>query len=224
MEKSIESIWKRGFLHGDALVAPKVNDLYNQKSIHLIDKFKRMFKINLNAVVTGSLLFLAVSFLIGIPLMGIGFFITLSAIVVVNRKLSRGLDKIDKNESSYHYIKSFDNWMNQQVRVNRIMAKIYYPLFFLSAVLGFWFYTLNGERIGETITDKLTSYDPDVYLLFGVPVVVPIGVLVVMVLLSFVGGKIYNWDLKIVYGGVLRKLNELIGDMEELRKESSNRN
>ena len=31
MEKSIESIWKQGFLNSDALVAPKLNNLYNQK-------------------------------------------------------------------------------------------------------------------------------------------------------------------------------------------------
>ncbi len=86
MEKSIESIWKQGFLNSDALVAPKLNNLYNQKSIHLIDKFKRMFKINLNAIVIGSLLFLGISFLIGIPFMGIGFFLTLSIIVIVNKK------------------------------------------------------------------------------------------------------------------------------------------
>ena len=54
MEKSIESIWKQGFLENDAMVAPKLNNLYNQKSIHIIDKFKRMFKINLNALVIFS--------------------------------------------------------------------------------------------------------------------------------------------------------------------------
>ena len=54
MEKSIENIWKEGFLKSDALVAPKINNLYNQKSIHIIDKFKRMFKINLIAIVAFS--------------------------------------------------------------------------------------------------------------------------------------------------------------------------
>ena len=56
MEKSIESIWKQGFLDNNAMVAPKLNNLYNQKSIHIIDKFKRMFKINLNALVCVFLL------------------------------------------------------------------------------------------------------------------------------------------------------------------------
>jgi hypothetical protein len=217
MEKSIESIWKQGFLNNDALVAPKLNNLYNQKSIHLIDKFKRMFKINLNAIVTGSLLFLGISFLIGIPFMGIGYFLTLSVIVIVNRRLSRGLNKIDKSESSYHYIKAFDNWMKQQVSVNRIMARFYYPLFFFSIVLGFWFYHFNGKQLGESITNKLILNYPDIYLIFGVPLFIILGVILMMVLLSYLGGKIYIWDLKVVYGGVLRKLNEIIADMEELR-------
>jgi hypothetical protein len=30
MEKSIETIWKEGFLKNDALIAPKINNLYTQ--------------------------------------------------------------------------------------------------------------------------------------------------------------------------------------------------
>ena len=61
MEKSIESIWKEGFLDNDALVAPTVNDLYNQKSEHIIEKFKRMFRINLKALVAGAIVAFGVS-------------------------------------------------------------------------------------------------------------------------------------------------------------------
>ena len=59
MERSIENIWKEGFRKSDALVAPKINNLYNQKSIHIIDKFKRMFKINLIAIAVFSFVFLS---------------------------------------------------------------------------------------------------------------------------------------------------------------------
>lgn len=212
MEKSIESIWKQGFLNSDALVAPKLNNLYNQKSIHVIDKFKRMFKFNLIAIVVGSILFLGISFLIGIPWMGIGFFLTLSVIVIVNRRLSRGLAKIDKSESSYHYIKAFDNWMKQQVSVNSLMARFYYPLFFLSILLGFW------QQLGVAVTNKLVLNYPGIDLIFGMPLFLIIGVVLMMVLLSCFGARIYIWDLKVVYGGLLRKLEEIIADMEELRK------
>jgi hypothetical protein len=115
MEKSIESIWKQGFLENDAMVAPKLNNLYNQKSIHIIDKFKRMFKINLNALVIFSFFVLVVSFFVKIPVMGVLMFILFNVIVIVNKRLLKGLNDIDKNVSSYQYLKSFDTWLNSLV-------------------------------------------------------------------------------------------------------------
>ena len=54
MEKSIESIWKEGFLKSDALVAPKLNDLYNQKSEHVVDKVNRLYTINLIVIIVNG--------------------------------------------------------------------------------------------------------------------------------------------------------------------------
>lgn len=34
----IEATWREGFLNPDALVAPKVNDLYTRKSRHIVDR------------------------------------------------------------------------------------------------------------------------------------------------------------------------------------------
>ena len=212
MEKSIESIWKEGFLKSDALVAPKINDLYNQKSKHIIDKYKRMFNINLIAVFIGSILFLAISFLFGIPIMGIGFFFILNTIVLINRKLLPELEKIDKNVSSYQYLKSFDHWMKEKMAINRKMAGYYYPLFFISTVLGFWF-SNNFQRLIQEILGSTH----EIYLINGIPVFWALIVISTTGLLAFYGGKIYNWDLNIVYGRVLKKLDELIADMEELR-------
>ena len=123
MEKSIENIWKEGFLESDALVVPKINDLYNQKSIHLIDKFKRMFKINLIAIVAFSFAFLVISFFVGIPIMGIIFFVTLSVLVYINKKLLNDLEKIDLGESSYKYLKVFNQWIKKQVTINKKISR-----------------------------------------------------------------------------------------------------
>ncbi len=213
MAKSIETIWKEGFLEQDALVAPKLNDLYNQKSIHIIDKLERMFKINLNAIVVGSLLFLGASFILGIPIMGIGFFLILSAIVIVNKRLLNSLREIDKSVGSYQYLKAFHNWIKDQLSVNRRMAGYYYPLFFLSAVLGFWFSSGVQELFDEMIRDS-----PGIYLVYGIPIFWTLPVILVACLLAIFGGRIYNWDVNIIYGRVFRKLEEIIADMEELRK------
>jgi len=101
MEKSIENIWKDGFLKSDALIAPKINNLYNQKSIHIIDRFKRMFRINLILIIAFSFLFLFVSYFVGIPIMGTIFFVSLLVLVIINKRLLNSLEHIDKGENSY---------------------------------------------------------------------------------------------------------------------------
>ena len=211
MEKSIETIWKEGFLKSDALVAPKINNLYNQKSIHIIDKFKRMFKINLNALVIFSFFVLVVSFFVKIPVMGVLMFILFNVIVIVNKRLLKGLNDIDKNVSSYQYLKSFDTWMKSQIEVNYKMSRYIYPYIFIAMVSGFGF----SSQFRESLNRMLGGYQP--YMVFDIPVFWVLAMIVIIILLAIFGGRIYKWDLNIVYGRIIKKLDELITDMEDLR-------
>lgn len=213
MEKSIESIWKEGFLQSNAMVAPKLNNLYNKKSIHIIDKFKRMFKINLNALVVFSFFILVVSFLVKLPVMGVLMFILFNVLVIINKGLLKGLEKIDKNVSSYKYLKSFDVWMQEQIAVNMKMSRYIYPYTFIAMVSGFWFSSAFRETLNRVFGDSQS------YMISGIPVYWVFGMLIIVILLAIFGGRIYKWDLNLVYGGVLRKLDELIKDMEDLRAE-----
>ena len=217
MEKSIENIWKEGFLKSDALVAPKINNLYNQKSIHIIDKFKRMFKINLIAIVVFSFVFLIVSFFVGIPITGVMFFITLSILVFINKKLLNGLDKIDMGISSYQYLKVFNQWVTKQVSINEKISKFLYPIIFISMILGFWFKDAQGMALGKRLVNEVLKAFPDIYLVYGIPLIGIVIALLITILLGFFGGRIYKWDLNIVYGRVFRKLKELMTDIESLR-------
>jgi len=217
MEKSIEDIWKEGFLKSDALVVPKINNLYSQKSIHIIDKFKRMFKINLIAIVAFSFVFLIVSFIVGIPITGIMFFVTLSVLVFINKKLLKGLDRIDKGVSSYQYLKTFNEWIKKQISINKKFSRFLYPIIFMSMILGFWFKDAEGMPLGERLVNEVLIGFPDIYLIFGIPLIGIVITLLILVLLGFFGGQIYNWDLNIVYGRVFRKLEELMTDIESLR-------
>ncbi|MCO4822847.1 MAG: hypothetical protein KC469_12315 [Flavobacteriaceae bacterium] len=217
MEKSIENIWKDGFLESDALVAPKVNNLYNQKSIHIIDKFKRMFKINLIAIVAFSFAFLIVSFFVGIPITGIIFFITLSVLVIINKRLLSDLHKLDMGVSSYQYLKAFNQWIQKQVAINEKISRFLYPIIFLSMLLGFWFKDAEGIPLGERLVSEILFGFPDTYLIFGVPVIGIVIALVIIGLLALFGGRIYKWDLNLVYGSVFKKLKELMTDIESLR-------
>ena len=213
MEKSIESIWKEGFLQKNALVVPKLNNLYDKKSIHIIDKFKRMFKINLNAVVVFSFVLLPVSFFVKIPVMGVLMFILFNVLVFVNKRLFKGLNKIDTNVSSYQYLKSFDVWMQEQITVNMKMSRYIYPYIFIAMVSGFWFYNDFNNSLNKILGD----YQPD--MIYGMPVYWILSMLLIIILIAIFGERIYKWDLNLVYGGVLKKLAELISDMEDLQAE-----
>ncbi|MEQ8881903.1 MAG: hypothetical protein RLQ12_19835 [Cyclobacteriaceae bacterium] len=217
MEKSIETIWKEGFLNTGEFIVPKLNNMYNKKSEHLVDKFTRMFRINLIAIVAGSFLIMLMAWIIQIPYMGIGFFIMLNTLAYLNYKLMEGLHEIDKNVNSYQYLKTFESWLKKMISFNQQFARILYPSVFLSLVAGFWFGPFGGDIPGNHLANRLTDLSPEVLLVFGIPYYLLIALVLIMVLLAFAAGRIYRWDLNVVYGRVLSKLDEMIADMEELR-------
>ena len=217
MEKSIENMWKEGFINSDALVAPKINDLYNQKSIHIIDKFKRMFKINLIAIIAFSFFFLIASFFIGIPLMGAIYFVALTVLVIINRRLYNDLEKIERGVSSYQYLKTFNQWIQKMVAINKKLAIFLYPTFFMSIVIGFWFMDADGIPLGERLVGEVIYGLPDSYLIQGIPLIVIIVIILIVGILAYFGGRIHQWDLNLVYGRIFKKLEELMADIESLR-------
>ena len=217
MEKSIEDIWKKGFLESDALVAPQLNDLYSQKSIHIIDRFKRMFRINLIAIVVFSIVFLIVSYFVGIFITGIIFFVMLSVLVKINKHLLNGLEKVDKGLSSYQYLKAFNGWINEQIAINERMSKFLYPTIFISLMLGFWFKDAEGLPMGERLVSEILIGFPEITLIYGLPLIGIVIAFLIVGLLAYFGGRIYRWDLNIVYGRVFKKLNDLLSDVETLR-------
>lgn len=217
MEKSIENIWKEGFQKNDALTAPKIDNLYNQRSIHIIDKFRRMFRINLISIVVGSLVFLIVSWFLHIPVMGALFFITLMVLVFINKRLLNDLERIDKGQNSYQYLKDFSRWIKKKIAINRRIATFIYPVFFMSFILGFWFNNAEDIYLGERLVTKILHVFPDTYLVFGVPLFGIVIAILIMAFLAWYGGKIYLWDLNVIYGRVLKKLDELLSDLESLR-------
>ena len=218
METSIETIWKEGFLKNDALLAPKLNNLYNQKSIHLVDKFKRMYRINWIAILVFACVLIPISIFVKIPYMGIPMSLLFFAVLFINRKFSEKLNKIDKTENSYQYLMSFNSWVKELVQTNTKLSRYLYPYIFLSLIAGFWFGGFGENIPGNEFLAKLLVEFPNTYLVFGLPL---IGILIVLFgvgLLAFFGCIIGKWDLNLVYGGILKKLAVLISEMEDLKK------
>ena len=131
MKKSIETIWKEGFLKKDALIVPKLNDLYGQKSIDIVDKFRRMYKINIIAIVAFAFIILPMALVTRIPYMGIPMFFLFMTIVYFAIGFKKELDTIDKNVNSYQYLQSFNNWIRKVTSFNTKLSRYLYPYVFL---------------------------------------------------------------------------------------------
>ena len=218
MEKSIESIWKEGFLKNDALIVPKINNLYTQKSIDIVEKFKRMYKINRIGIILFALIILPISFITKIPYMGILMCVLFLMISVIANKFSKKLDTIDKNVSSYEYLTSFDNWTKEMIATNSKLSTFLYPYVFITMVLSFWFGEIGGDVPGDNFVKFFINSFPNTYLVAGFPIVFIAFFIGMIAILAFFGGKIGEFDLKIGYGRILKRLETLLADMEELRK------
>lgn len=152
----------------------------------------------------------------GMLITGVMFFILLMGLVIVNKKLLDGLDTIDKGESSYSYLKAFNQWIKMQVNINEYVARIIYPIFFVAIVLGFWFKEIDNITLGEKLVAKALSVFPNLYLVEGVPLIAMIACMAIAIFLAFAGARIYRWDVNVIYGRIFKKLDSLMKDVEEL--------
>jgi len=213
MAKSIEMMWKKGFVKETHLAVPKINDLYNRKSQNIVDKFRRMFAINIKAVMIGGLIMFGLMSLIGAPFLGLYICCLLIPLILFSQSEIKKSVNLSKGQSSYDYIVSFDKWLKSSIEVYSSYYKIFYPMLFLGmAVQG-----IVSKAGGELISMLVEEFPTD-WVLLGQPYYL----LVVIALLTLVIAKystaLYRWDLNIVYGHQFNKLAELIADMKELRK------
>jgi len=213
MSHSIEEIWKKGFINNDALIAPKINDLYSQKSKNIVDKFEVMFKWNLIGLVVFALLVLTYLSFEGFPYLGIFISALLMSLVVRGRKEQASLALLDKNVSSYQYLKSFDTWMKDLMTVYAKIYSFFYPALFLSIALQFYF-----TEFGQKAIHGLISHFPETPLLLSIPLYLLLAVVAFAGLLFYFSGPLYRLDFNSLYGRMFKKLEELISDMEELRR------
>lgn len=213
MSKSIEAMWKEGFVNEAHLSAPKVNDLYNRKSQNIVDKLQSMFAINTKAIIVGSLIMLIVMSLIGAPFLGLYICCLLVPLIIIaKRELKKSVD-LSKGQSSYDYIMSFDNWLKSAINTYSGYYKIFYPMFFL----GMATQAIVSKAGGKLIVLLMEVFPTDMILL-GQPYYTLLALVLGTVIFARYAEGIYQWDLNIVYGRQFKKLEELIADMEELRK------
>jgi hypothetical protein len=211
MEKSIETIWKQGFIESDALIAPKVNNLYNQKSKTIINRLKRTMRVNLYFIVVIAIMSLGLYTMLGIPYVGIFIFILFICVYWLSIKQARTMKNIDASMNSYDYLKSFHTWVKKAISNNSKVMRFFYPLIFLASLMPIIHALKSGEVTSTAISNS------GFHLIYGIPTFGWIISFVIAILMSVFGGKIYQWDVNLFYGRTFKKLEIMIAEMEELQ-------
>ncbi|PTM03509.1 MAG: hypothetical protein DA405_10190 [Bacteroidetes bacterium] len=212
MEKSIENIWKEGFLKNEALVAPQVNNLYTKKSQHLIDRFKRTFDLNIRCIMGASFALLVASYFVGALIAGLLLFLMMSYVAYTAHSELKALEKIDKGENSFSYLQTFKAWIENSIERYGRMYRVVYPGLILIFYFGLWFSnTLSSLRL------KVSESSDD--LIFGMHLYTTLFILAFALIMSIFSKAIHRKDVQLIYGGIIRKLDDALADMKDLSQE-----
>ena len=214
MRKTIEATWREGFLNPDALVAPKINDLYTRKSLHIADRIQRMQRINEIAIVIGMPILWALYAALGMPYGGAIICVAWVGLIVVRRLFLPHITKFDAPVSvdSYQYLKAFQRWLKNRLAWGRRVQRHIYAVTFMAIAIG-----IGESAVGQLAIRQIVESNPGIRLVYGVPLILIVGVMVLGTVVDLLGGVIFDFDVSTVYRNVFRKLDEMVAEMEELR-------
>ncbi len=212
MENSIENIWKEGFLKDSKLIAPQVINLYDRKSIHLVEKMQRLFKGNLWMVIGLGIILFLICLYIGSPVIGVCALSVMLFLALVGFQKMKDNQEIDKALNSYEYMKAFNNWLKSTMAYYVRVYRVVYPLLIILFALGVWY-----SKWHDKLLQKVLELNPDVWLVYDIPFVLIATTLSLATVMSIFAGTIYRLDVYSLYGGVIRKLEEMLEEMEQLR-------
>ena len=213
MKNSIEAIWKEGFLNESILVAPKINDLYNQKSMHVVDKMKRMFSINMIAMLVMAVIFPIMYYFLDVLLQGLAASALLLVTAWYTRKQMTSIKSLDQGATSLEYLRAVDEWLKEVLSKSEKIVRFLYPLYLLIAISTIWSAFNRPQGVIWTLNQKY----PDASLIDYLPILALIISALATFLMFYFSDKIYRFDVRLMYGGVFRKLKNTIAEMEELR-------
>lgn len=212
MEKSIEQIWKDGFINEKSLSIPKLNNLYNQKSIHLIDRFKSRFKINYYYIIFLAFFMLAMGVAVQAPITGSMLFLLLLPLVFISKRNNETLLKVEYSDNSYEYVKTFDNYLKEKMQGLGVYYQIFYPAFVTIMIFGCLESAWGDKIINNVMNNPNTIFWNEIPIVWA-------SIISALILLAAIFAKpLYKFDIKLGYGSIMQKLDELVKEMEDLRK------
>ena len=134
-------------------------------------------------------------------------------LIVVRRQFPH-ITKFDAPVSvdSYQYLKAFQRWLKNRLAWGRRVQRHIYAVTFIAIAIG-----MGESAPGQLLIRHIVESDPGIRLVYGVPLILIVGVGVMAIVVDLLGGVIFDFDVNTVYRNVFRKLDEMVAEMEELR-------
>ena len=209
MENSIENIWKQGFLNESSLVAPKVNDLYNQKSIQVVDRIKRKMQCNRNFTLIAAFACVIIYCLMGAIWEGVAICLLFLFRLWYSKQIRNRIKILDQGATSYDYLKSFDKWLKDILSRSEIVSRITNTVVVPLAISACW---TTWSKHGVIL--KWTHKHPDL----NIPLIAIIITVALTIPAFYFSKRINKFDIRLVYGRLFDRLEETIADMEKLKQ------
>lgn len=205
MEKSIEKIWSESFINEQSLIAPKINDLYNQKSKSLISKIKRTYEIDNKGLIPIAILVFVVTLILSEIIIGLYGTFLIVALYFYNKSLLSRFNTIDIKTDNLTYLKNYRTIISSVVKSTRKLFIFILPIAVLSI------FTIAYFIKEKSFLSKFISEDTTFLQVFGIGIIMAIS-------LALICNIVYALSTKLVYGGMISKLDDIINEIESLKK------
>jgi hypothetical protein len=203
MEKSIEQIWKGGFMNNKELKAPKINALYNQKSINLVDRLINNMKTELFTVIILGFVMAIFSMIAGNHIIwGILILLINSVWYIISKKQLKDLNDTQFNSNCYEYLIEISKKIKKIARINKRNTILSVPLT-LIPILVYTYYNNQDKTLGQILGIDIDLSKSYLFILIPIAMLIAYGLYIIY--LKF-NNRIEN------------KITSLIIDMEELKE------
>jgi len=202
MDKSIETIWTNGFANEKKLSAPKIDRHYHKKSKLVIEKMDRIMKIDNMGLIPLAILVLVGFSYYSFFVLATFLFVVIIGIYIINTRVLKDLNKLSLKHSTYEYSKKYREAITNVQNTYKIGMAIGTPIVTL---ISYWLFFREFNEF-QILLGKLSTLS-----------IISI-IIALSVLFSVFGIVIYKLSVKLVYGYLLEKLDEIIIDLDNLSK------
>ena len=202
MDKSIEEIWSEGFQDEKYLIPPVINDLYNKKSILTVDKLKSVSKKDNWSIIPLSIITLIFFIIKSKLLFGLYISALMLSLFFLNRKKLKFLYTINTSQSCFQYLGKLQEMIKNNVKSTTRLLGIGLPFFGYLGLCIFIFESNMENFILETYSSKQLL----------------IKSIIILMSLSVIGIISFRLANYLVYGRLIKKIDEMIDELNLLKK------